>query len=122
MRERGIKHEVSLIFGLPEQTYESFMQSVAWCLDRNVPVIKAFPLMLLRGTELERDRARWSLRENDSVMPVVVASNSFGECDWRRMAGVAEALRCTEDQHPTTRRELEQLAKRCVLEPGRWTP
>ena len=47
-----IEFEISLIFGLPEQTVESFKQSVEFCLElaaNGKGVIKAFPLMLLRG-------------------------------------------------------------------------
>lgn len=58
VRRRAIAHEVTLIFGLPEQTVDSFLCSVRWCLERRVPVIKAFPLMLLRGTPLEQTRHR----------------------------------------------------------------
>ncbi|MEZ5993605.1 MAG: radical SAM protein [Planctomycetota bacterium] len=51
VRARNIEHEVSVIFGLPEQTLASFISTVRWCLDQQVAVIKAFPLMLLRGTK-----------------------------------------------------------------------
>jgi radical SAM superfamily enzyme YgiQ (UPF0313 family) len=77
VRERGIRHEVSLIFGLPEQTLHSFKESVRWCLDRKVPVIRAFPLLLLRGTKLELERARWNLVVGDEAMPEVVESSTF---------------------------------------------
>jgi radical SAM superfamily enzyme YgiQ (UPF0313 family) len=42
---RRIRHEVSLIYGLPEQTLVSFEASIRWCQDVGVPVIKAFPLL-----------------------------------------------------------------------------
>ena len=47
VRNLNIQHEVSLIFGLPLQTLESFEASINWCLMRGVPTIKAFPLVLL---------------------------------------------------------------------------
>ena len=46
VRRLGLAHEVSANLGLPNQTLASFVESVAWCLERRVPVIKAFPLML----------------------------------------------------------------------------
>ena len=100
VRRRGLKHEVSLIFGLPQQTLSSFVESVAWCLVRRVPVIKAFPLMLLRGTKLDRERRRWDLVEDGETMPAVIASRTFTVDDWHAMARIAEALRRTEGQHP----------------------
>ena len=65
LHERGLFFEVSLIYGLPRQSYESFLHSVNWCLERKVPVLKAWPLMLLRGTELERaGRRLYGLKED----------------------------------------------------------
>jgi coproporphyrinogen III oxidase-like Fe-S oxidoreductase len=111
---------MSLIFGLPEQTLDSFLASVRWCLERRVPVIKAFPLMLLRGTPLERTRHRWRLRERGTNMPIVVASSSFDEHDWAQMARISEALAETERAHPASLDGLLHLAKSCVPDFGRW--
>lgn len=121
-RRRGIHHEVSLIFGLPEQTLSSFEDSVAWCLQRRVPVIKAFPLLLLRGTALERDRRTWQLVDNGGAMPMVIQSASFSLADWEAMAKLSEALQATEGCHPTDIRELREIAN--TLEPDllRWVP
>ena len=92
LRKRQIQFEVSLIYGLPEQTLASFRETVAWCLDRGVPTLRAFPLMLLRGTGLDHDRARWSLVEDDAVIPVVVESSTFTRADWTEMHMLAESL------------------------------
>ncbi|MFU8805748.1 MAG: B12-binding domain-containing radical SAM protein, partial [Bradymonadaceae bacterium] len=86
LHRREIFFEVSLIFGLPEQTIQSFRESVDYCLRQRVPTIKAFPLMLLRGTELDKERERWSLRESEHAIPMVIGSSSFDEYDWQRMA------------------------------------
>ncbi|MFO0563986.1 MAG: B12-binding domain-containing radical SAM protein [Polyangiales bacterium] len=122
VRDRGIHHEVSLIFALPTQTLASFEASVAWCLEREVPVIKAFPLMLLRGTALDRTRDRWALRESDAPMPMVVASSSFTEGEWQKMAALSEALRRTEGHHPRSLRELQRLASTLDPDRARWSP
>ena len=120
VRALGIQHEVSLIFGLPTQTLASFRETVAWCLKRQVPVVKAFPLMLLRGTQLATDASRWSLRQSGHAMPFVISSSSFTEEDWAKMNAVSEALKATEGCHPTS---IEQLP---ILDNGRnelrWMP
>lgn len=121
-QSRGIDHQVSLIFGLPGQTLASFERSVEWCLSRRVPVIKAFPLMLLRGTELERQRDRWGLRETDTPLPVVCASNSFSEQDWLQMARLSEALHTSEREHPVSVAQLRALARERSVDYERWTP
>jgi len=92
LRHRDIDFEVSLIYGLPEQTLGSFGASVEWCVARGVPTVRAFPLMLLRGTQLHRDRARWRLVENDEPIPLVVESSTFSRTDWDGMRRIANSL------------------------------
>lgn len=89
---RRIDFEVSLIYGLPEQTLPSFQGSVDWCRALAVATIRAFPLMLLRGTPLHRDRARWSLVEDGEPIPLVVASSTFTRADWDAMRVIAETV------------------------------
>lgn len=120
LRRRGIAHEVSLIFGLPCQTLGSFLRTVQWCLDHRVPVIRAFPLMLLRGTELERDRWRWGLVDDGTDMPMVVESASFSRAEWLVMAQVAEALLMTEDDHPLRVEDLVAIGRQLKPSFGRW--
>ena len=50
--------QVITIYGLPNQTLGTFEASVEWCLRRGVPRVRAWPLMLLRGTPLEAQRER----------------------------------------------------------------
>lgn len=90
---RRIDFEVSLIFGLPEQNLSSFRATVDWCRVRGVRKLRAFPLMLLRGTPMERDRARWGLVENDNPIPLVVESSTFSRAEWGEMRELAEELR-----------------------------
>ena len=122
VRALGIDFEVSLIFGLPDQTVESFEESIDWCLQRQVPVIKAFPLMLLRGTALERRRAEWRLVEDGSAMPTVISSSTFSESQWGEMARLSEALLVTEGAHPSTIAALSKLATEQQILRDRWQP
>ena len=110
LRGAGRSFEVSVIYGLPEQTLASFLETVRWCLRRRIPVIRAYPLVLLRGTKLSAERARWGLREDGSTIPAVVESNTFDRADWNAMAAIADALRRTEFQHPVHLEPLEHLA------------
>lgn len=103
---RRIPYLVTLIYGLPEQTIETFRATVDFCLGKRVPIVRAFPLNLLRGTELERDRDRWGLVENDDPIPVVIRSNSFDEEQFRAMRGIASALAATEGRHPASINDL----------------
>jgi radical SAM superfamily enzyme len=111
LARRGIAYMVTLIYGLPGQTLESFRATVDFCLARRVHVVRAYPLNLLRGTDLERDKARWGLVESGDQIPMVIRSNSFDEADWHQMRRIAGALAATEGRHPSSVTELlrEQL-------------
>jgi radical SAM superfamily enzyme YgiQ (UPF0313 family) len=122
LHERSTSFEVSIIFGLPEQTLESFRSTVDFCLRQRVPVLKAFPLMLLRGTQLERDRARWGLEENREPIPSVISSHTFGEREWRQMEALAEALRRTEGRHPSGVEALDAWVMSSPDTAGWWSP
>jgi len=117
----GIKHEVSVIFGLPDQTLSSFRQTVEWCLNREVQLIKAFPLMLLKGTELAQCASDWNLEESDTTIPWVKSSKTFNEKDWRKMNAISSALHWSENKHPKTLRSL--LAENTEDDNSeRWSP
>ncbi|QFU00985.1 coproporphyrinogen III oxidase [Halomonas sp. THAF5a] len=93
LHERNIDFEVSLIYGLPHQTLESFQTSVDWCLQQHVPRVRAWPLMLLRGTPLYAQKERYGFKESfDQRIPVVVSSHSFTEADNAEMERIALAL------------------------------
>lgn len=115
LRTLGIPFEVSLIFGLPLQTLHSFKESVNYCLSREVPVVKAWPLMILRGTPLDTEEQRRSYglveraigvsEEIDRIqvdIPHVVASSTFSEEDWLRMGQIASLLAGSEGNHPSS--------------------
>ncbi|KYQ93970.1 hypothetical protein DLAC_04861 [Tieghemostelium lacteum] len=103
IHKRQIKSEISLIFGLPHQTVDSFQKSIDFCLQHKVPVIRAFPLMLLRGTPLYYQKDQLGLIESNEIDPLaidrlqdgiphVVASPSFTYDDWKKMAQISESL------------------------------
>jgi radical SAM superfamily enzyme YgiQ (UPF0313 family) len=104
LQDSKIDTEVSIIFGLPGQTLTSFKESVQYLIDRNVPTIHAFPLMLLRGTPLYYDKLKHGLVESNELIstsipriqenniPHVVESKTFTYHDWKMMAEVAVVL------------------------------
>lgn len=120
IRRRGLAHEVSLIFGLPGQTLASFISSVAWCLERGVPTIKAFPLLLLRGTKLERERDRWGYVDDGGPMAMALASNTFSRTDWEAMNRISQALKDTEGDHPTRIEDVLERADDLIADASRW--
>lgn len=102
---RGIPFEVSLIFGLPGQTFESFQRSIEHLQGKGCTDIKAWPLMLLPGTKLHDQKEHWGMREEalgEFNIPVVTESNTFKREEWERMDQLAKLLQ------PTSR--LERVA------------
>ena len=95
LNDNGIKYEVSLIYGLPRQTVRSFEESVEFLRRDGCKVIKAFPLMLLKGTELCAQKELWGFREEaigPYHIPLVVSSSSFDEHEWGEMKALADSL------------------------------
>ena len=95
LAERGISYEVSLIYGLPGQTVDSFKRSIEFVANRGCKLIKAYPLMLFRGTELFNEKEKWAMQEEitgDFSIPVVTASSSFTRNDWETMSEIAGGL------------------------------
>jgi len=115
IHEKSIECEVSLIFGLPGQTVDSFRQSIDYCYRNHVKVIHAFPLMLLRGTPLYEQRDKLQLIESDEGVcdeidrvqqygiQHVISSPTFSYDDWRQMAQVAGDLEIQNQSYLTNR-------------------
>lgn len=92
---REISSEVSLIYGLPGQTVDSFRGSIEFLQSNGCQKIVAWPLMLLRGTELYEEKDRLGYRERpmgEFGIPVAYESASFSETDWEEMRQIAGEL------------------------------
>nr|VFJ50877.1 MAG: Radical SAM superfamily enzyme YgiQ, UPF0313 family [Candidatus Kentron sp. DK] len=95
LKERGIAYEISLIYGLPNQTVDSFKRSIDFALENGATKILAFPLMLLKGTPLYAQKRKWNLEEKalgNFRIPTVVSGNTFKEDDWLRMDEIAHRV------------------------------
>lgn len=95
LNEREISYEISLIYGLPKQTLDSFKKSVEFVYENGCTNITAFPLMLLKGTELYQQKNQFGFKEQglgEYNIPVVTQSNSFSEKEWYQMKIIASSL------------------------------
>ena len=100
IQQRNISFEVSLIYGLPMQTPDSFAESISFLHQKGVYSITAFPLMLLEGTHLSADKDRYSIKEgliDNSGIPHVVECQSFTQTDWQVMNKMANQLKTTKE-------------------------
>jgi coproporphyrinogen III oxidase-like Fe-S oxidoreductase len=74
LQRAAIPFEVSLIYGLPLQTLETFRESVEFSRVLGPSQLVAWPLMLLRGIELERRKDDYALKEEVRLSPAAVTS------------------------------------------------
>jgi radical SAM superfamily enzyme YgiQ (UPF0313 family) len=96
LRHRDIPFEVSLIYGLPEQTFQSFQRSVRFVLGEGCAAVKCFPLKIFKGTELWKAKDEWLLEETAEGrfgVPLVTTSRSFDKDEWEQMRGLANSVR-----------------------------
>jgi radical SAM superfamily enzyme YgiQ (UPF0313 family) len=114
LNAEGVLYEMSFIYGLPEQTLDTFRGTLEWaehiCSAHRHPggaVIRFFPLMLLRGTALHDRREALGLVTCDALqvdltdrvgsnIPHVVESKTFTFDDWLAMNHEAERVNATE--------------------------
>ena len=101
VRERGIEFELSLIYGLPRQTLDSFQESLDWARKTGASRVAAYGLMLLRGTEMHRQRDALGLREAllprpasddgrlQEFIPHVVETPTMSTAQWLRAGRLA---------------------------------
>ncbi|MEZ4828272.1 MAG: B12-binding domain-containing radical SAM protein [Bacteroidia bacterium] len=95
LNHRGISYEVSLIYGLPNQTVDSFKKSIGFLRSNGCTKMTAYPLMLLKGTELYHQKNKWQMKEEplgEFDIPVVTSSSTFDRDDWYRMGEIANTL------------------------------
>jgi len=95
LKSRNISYEISLIYGLPYQTLDTFRQSIDFLLSKGCENLTAYPLMLLKGTELYEQKGKFNFVEQnmgDFNIPTVIASNTYSEQEWLKMSEIAEQL------------------------------
>lgn len=97
LKAAGCYTEISLIFGLPGQTLASFQRSLDYAR-RFATAVRAFPLLLLRGTPLHSRKAELALVEDGSSIPRVVSSATFSRDDHSRMEAIATACNVDADR------------------------
>ncbi|MFN6145523.1 MAG: B12-binding domain-containing radical SAM protein [Planctomycetota bacterium] len=104
LREAGAFVEISLIYGLPNQTLDSFRRSVDFAQEHATSV-RAFPLLLLRGTPLHGRQQELGLVEDQSDIPQVVSAPTFTRDEHFKMAEMADQLAKAADAYGQSWRE-----------------
>lgn len=89
-KELGIATEVTLIYGLPLQTYDSFARDIGIVKSYGVTKIGAFPLQVYPGTKLAEDIGTFGLKLRENAFGITeVAETPFH--DFERMQALAQS-------------------------------
>jgi hypothetical protein len=113
LNAHGVPYELSFIYGLPEQTLDSFRRTLEWAEHKcsnhasSRAVARFWPLMLLRGTQLHKRRSELGLVTTEALqvdisgrvgssIPHVIASHTFTFDDWLVMNQEAERVNKVE--------------------------
>jgi len=94
LNEHRINYEVSLIYGIPGQTYESFFQTVEFVIQNGCENIRAFPLRIPKNSKMEQEKGELGVGETTLEFNVdqVTSSYSFDEKDYSKMQELAQRL------------------------------
>jgi radical SAM superfamily enzyme YgiQ (UPF0313 family) len=90
-----INYGISLIYGLPGQTIQSFQDTIKFLKQHSNGQIVAYPLMLLPGTKLYRNKLKYELKEEpmgDYNLHYVTESYSFSKSEYLEMEFLANTL------------------------------
>ena len=98
----GINSMITLMYGLPHQTLQSFTKTLDWCRNKTTARVVSYPLMLLRGTPLydkKKDLGlleavrHFEIEDSDRIshhIPHVIQSPTMSEDDWWKMGEISK--------------------------------
>ena len=93
LNKRGIDYEISIIFGIPQQTVKSFEETIEFIKKNGCKKFKAFPLRLPQNSEMMKKRNELRIKEIEDKhfsLKYVNESISFSSSDWETMNKIAE--------------------------------
>lgn len=94
LNQLGISYEVSIIYAIPGQTVESFIDTIEFLIINQCKIIRAYPLQIPRNSELEQKREEYQIVELVDNLNVrsIESSFSFQKENRRDMDSIAERL------------------------------
>jgi len=95
MEKAKINYGISLIYGLPGQTVNSFKNTIEFLTQNSSAQLVAYPLMLLTGTKLYREMDSYSIKQEplgNYNLNYVTESFSFTRKEYDKMERIANEL------------------------------
>jgi MoaA/NifB/PqqE/SkfB family radical SAM enzyme len=100
LQERNITYEVSIIFGIPSQTVETFKKTIEFLEENGCKKFCAFPLRLPQNSKMAEQRDKLKIKEIQGKhfsLSFVSECDSFNQSQWETMY-ILTAIR--EDKPP----------------------
>lgn len=109
LNKRQISYEVSIIYAIPGQTIDSFIDTIEFLKINGCKKIRAFPLQIPENFKEERKKNVGDLQSDCYKIESVANSSSFTKFERRCMDIIARHL--NEDDVSDIRKELETIGK-----------
>lgn len=93
LKERDITYEVSIIFGIPGQTVETFEKTIEFIKENGCKKFCAFPLRLPQNSKMAEQRNKLKIKEiqdKSFSLNFVTESYSFNYSDWEKMYRITD--------------------------------
>lgn len=119
LRREGVPFSLDLIYGLPEDDYAGFVQSLSDAYSLRPRLVRPHHLQVLPGSTLARERQRWALDYDPEPPYLVRSTRTFSPGDLQR----AHALCAANDlMHGWSMDStpFQELARDLEIDPARW--
>lgn len=93
VQDAKVDYLVTIMYGLPHQTIESFLKTVNFLRELNVKSIVPCPLALYDGTLLSNSQdSKEMITTKRGYLPIVIKGQSFTKSDWRVMNTIKKRI------------------------------
>jgi len=95
LNKKNINYELSIIYGIPGQTIESFLETIEFILKNGCERVCAYALRIPRNSKMEKEKEKLGVKEGFNVFNITYtkSSYSFSEEDYEVMSNFSDAIK-----------------------------
>jgi radical SAM superfamily enzyme YgiQ (UPF0313 family) len=94
INDAEINYSISIIFGIPGQTVDSFKQTIEFIKENGCKEFHAYPLQLPKNSKMRERIEELGIKEFQGEhfsLQFVSECNSFTKSEWKKMYGIIES-------------------------------
>lgn len=112
LNESDINYEVSIIYSIPKQTVQSFIDTIEFLRVNNCKIIRAFPLQIPRNSALEEKKEEYKIafKKDEYNVTSVASSISFTAENRIDMDHIAQSLCDNSNQIIINKSDAKKIA------------